>query len=197
MCITACWRARYPVLYLILLAWLPCLRGDSQRKQCVDRWTLVVMMLVLGAGSCGLLAVFWNFTSDTAFLFFFLIFQVGFFSRSRRPSVVATPIRRSYSRCPVFASWCWCWVGHADQPRSFCVATHQASGTDCMTSVLFYPICSSFPPVFISALIIGETGTSIVAAVLSAAQVGLFEAIFVNSSHATTRPDTTYRRGID
>eukprot|EP00750_Incisomonas_marina_P015563 INCI18371.1.p1 GENE.INCI18371.1~~INCI18371.1.p1 ORF type:complete len:432 (+),score=51.02 INCI18371.1:572-1867(+) len=124
----------YPVLYLILLAWLPCLRGDTMRKQCVDRWTLVIMMLVLGAGSCGLLAVFWNFTSDTAFLFFFLIFQ--------------------------------------------------ASGTDCMTSVLFYPICSSFPPIFISALIIGETGTSIVAAVLSAAQVdGL--------------PDGSTRFGVD
>ena len=54
------------------------------RKQCVDRWTLVIMMLVLGAGSCGLLAVFWNFTSDTAFLFFFLIFQVSFSAAAER-----------------------------------------------------------------------------------------------------------------
>jgi hypothetical protein len=40
-----------------------------------------------------------------------------------------------------------------------------------MTSVLFYPICHAFPSIFITALIIGETGTSVLAAVVAAVQV--------------------------
>jgi len=68
----------YPVIYLVLMGALPCLRGDGARKQCVDRWALLTTMVVLGAGSCFLLAVFWNFNDSpgSVFLFFFLIFQV-------------------------------------------------------------------------------------------------------------------------
>jgi len=40
-----------------------------------------------------------------------------------------------------------------------------------MTSVLFYPLCAGFPSIFITALVIGETGTNVVSAILSAAQV--------------------------
>ena len=76
-------RCRYPVLYLVVLNYAPCLRGNGQRQLCVDRWTLVAMMLVLGAGSCGLLAAFWGFADSAgALLFFFLIFQVGLLVRA-------------------------------------------------------------------------------------------------------------------
>jgi hypothetical protein len=68
----------YPVLYLLALSSVPGLKGNGPRKLCVDKWVLVIMMLLLGVGGCGLLAGFWHFTDEpgSAALFFFLVFQV-------------------------------------------------------------------------------------------------------------------------
>ena len=40
-----------------------------------------------------------------------------------------------------------------------------------MTSVLFYPLCHNFPPVFVSALMIGQTATNAVTAAIAAGQI--------------------------
>ena len=53
----------------------------------------------------------------------------------------------------------------------FCFILMQAAGSDCMTSVLFYPLCNKFPPVFVSALMIGQTATNAVAAAIAAGQI--------------------------
>ena len=66
----------YPVCYLLILSYAPCLRRKVRRKACLDKYMTVIVLLA-GSLCCALLANYWATSADEApALFFFLIFQV-------------------------------------------------------------------------------------------------------------------------
>ena len=163
----------YPLIYLLLLGLLPCFRRPdvAPLKRRVEFWVTMFVVFVLGAASCASLAGLWDSSSTW---FYVLLFQVLAEARFFVAFLCLCVYSRTHRNISVSRILSLTW--HRATPchmhgSNMCVCVRwQAAGADCMTSVLFYPLCASFPAIFVTALVIGETGTSVVAAAVAASQ---------------------------